>query len=130
MLKVIYYSSKRKIFWVKCKTADTACSALYRQIKATGGAAQLMWAGPPYPARHMLPVSHECVVARLTSPPGRQSCNSSYYVFSGFNKDLSKLNKTTKTYVNNKPVCLAYTTWINDVNFQIYTLKYSNLLGI
>ena len=87
--------------------------------------ARLMWAGPPC---HSLPVRHECAVARLASPPGHQSCNSSYCGL--FNKDFLKLNKTTETYVYNKPVCLADTRWTNDGNFQICTMAYLNALSL
>ena len=60
----------------------------------------------------------------MASPTTSSNCG-----FSGFNKDHSKLIKK-KHMLTNKPVCLTDNTCINDANFQIYTLKYSNLLGI
>ena len=87
-----------------------------------------MWAGPLCMACHLLPVRHECAVAQLPSLPGCQACNISYCGL--FNKDVSKLHKTTETYIYNKPVCLADTRWTNDGNFQLFTVEYSNALSL
>ena len=48
----------------------------------------------------------------MASPTTSSNCG-----FSGFNKEHSKLIKKKKHMLTNKPVCLADTTWINDLTY-------------